>query len=776
VIAAAGVTTLDLRLGQILERQVQTLFFELRGPVVAPEDIVILAVDEASLSQQPIAVDAGMEDDPLATIQTWPWQRQAYGIAIERLMQAGAQVVAVDIVFQSPSSYGPEDDQALYDVLQQYGDRVVLAAQYVHEQDFTRGFIDQVILPSPTVRPQNTGVGLINLLIEPDGKIHRFGEQFIRQLLANAPAAEAQAIQENLLADLPTFASATVYAATGRLPDPDARENIFYYGPTNTFQHIPFWYVLDDSNWQTQLQSGEFFRDKIVLIGSTAAAHQDFHRTPFGGTHLYPQPLSGVEIHASAIASLMEGQRIFQAFPDPRMRGFAVLLVTALAGLLIGRPRQPLRRWAVAMVIAAVGSGISFGLFTQSNLMLPTALPIGAIALSGFSQLAFKAAEEQQRKSHLRQTLKRYITSPVVQEIVSQEDDFHDLLQEREAELVGTMLGGRYKIVSVLGSGGFSETYVAQDTHKPSQPLIVVKKLRIISDNPDTFELARRLFKTEAESLEKLGQHDQIPRLLAFFEENYEFYLVEDLIIGSPLSTEFLPRRTQSEDVAILILWNMLPVLDFIHKHGIIHRDLKPSNIIRRQPDGKLVLIDFGVAKKITHRLSATEEASMFTVGVGTPGYMPSEQSAGKPRLNSDLYALGMIAIEALTGKPPSSLEHDPETGQILWIEYAPHTSTDLVQILNRMVHHDFTQRYQTARSVMDAIAQLRDFSHPMDSSMNVSAHSDGRISYSSLEEDDLDNLDTHLLEPGWEAESGWEEMESNWENAAETMNLPPRS
>lgn len=94
----------------------------------------------------------------------------------------------------------------------------------------------------------------------------------------------------------------------------------------------------------------------------------------------------------------------------------------------------------------------------------------------------------------------------------------------------GNLLGGRYQVLEILANGGFGQTYISLDIHRPGTPECVVKHLQPASVNSGYLQNARRLFQTEAEILEQLGNHDQIPRLLAYFEENQEFYLVQELI------------------------------------------------------------------------------------------------------------------------------------------------------------------------------------------------------------------------------------------------------
>lgn len=160
--------------------------------------------------------------------------------------------------------------------------------------------------------------------------------------------------------------------------------------------------------------------------------------------------------------------------------------------------------------------------------------------------------------------------------------------------MIGALLDQRYQVFQVLGQGGFGHTYLAQDTHRPGNPTCVVKHLKPATSEPDFLQTARRLFNGEAETLEKLGTHDQIPRLLAYFEDNQEFYLVQDFIEGHPLSVELQPGQRWQEDQVIQLLHEVLSILEFVHSNHVIHRDIKPDNLIRRAIDNKLVLVDFG--------------------------------------------------------------------------------------------------------------------------------------------------------------------------------------
>ncbi|MBD0344001.1 MAG: serine/threonine protein kinase, partial [Coleofasciculus sp. Co-bin14] len=215
--------------------------------------------------------------------------------------------------------------------------------------------------------------------------------------------------------------------------------------------------------------------------------------------------------------------------------------------------------------------------------------------------------------------------------------------------MLGQTLSGRYQIIKHLGGGGFGQTYLAEDLQLPSNPQCVVKQLKPKSNNPDTLETARVLFDREVEALYQLGNHDRIPQLIDHFEEDEQFYLVQEFIEGIELKHELPIGKQFSETHVIALLQEILEILEFVHDQGVIHRDVKPSNLIRRKRDGKIVLIDFGAVKQVSTQIIHPEGQTTLTVAVGSPGYMPNEQLSGKPRFCSDIYAVGMLGIQALT-------------------------------------------------------------------------------------------------------------------------------
>ncbi|MEW5856814.1 MAG: serine/threonine-protein kinase, partial [Cyanobacteriota bacterium] len=267
------------------------------------------------------------------------------------------------------------------------------------------------------------------------------------------------------------------------------------------------------------------------------------------------------------------------------------------------------------------------------------------------------------------------------------------------------LLNNRYRIIQTLGSGGFGNTFLAEDTHMPSQRRCVIKQLKPMANNPQMFQMAQDRFQREAAILEAMGEGSaQIPKLYAYFSEAGQFHLVQEFIEGQTLTKKVQTQGLVPEHQVKEILVSLLPVLDYIHSKGIIHRDIKPDNIIIRQRDGKPVLIDFGAVKESMGAAVNSPGNSPASIVIGTPGFMPPEQGVGQPVFASDIYSLALTAIYLLTGKLPQDLPTDPRTGEILWRQSAANVSPSFVAVLDKAIQSHPRDRYSTAREMLDAL------------------------------------------------------------------------
>ena len=270
------------------------------------------------------------------------------------------------------------------------------------------------------------------------------------------------------------------------------------------------------------------------------------------------------------------------------------------------------------------------------------------------------------------------------------------------------LLRGRYRPVKNIGRGGFGRTYLAVDTDRLDTPC-VIKQFAPQTQGSKSFLKAVQLFEQEAQRLNELGEHPQIPTLLAYFEEDKFLYLVQQMVPGQTLYQDLVDQGPFSETAIRILLNDLLPVLQFIHGRGVIHRDITPNNVIRREIDGKFVLIDFGIAKQFG-------EALMQETGtrIGTEGYSPIEQfRSGQAYPASDIYSLGATCLHLLTGCKPESL-YDAMEGRWIWQEKLRDQGRPLhpglTAILSLMVQDMVGDRYPSAQAVLDDLRRLPQF------------------------------------------------------------------
>ncbi len=270
------------------------------------------------------------------------------------------------------------------------------------------------------------------------------------------------------------------------------------------------------------------------------------------------------------------------------------------------------------------------------------------------------------------------------------------------------LLNYRYQVIRVLGSGGFGETFLAEDTQMPTKRRCVIKQLKPVADNPQVYQLVQERFQREAAILEELGEgNSQIPSLYAYFCEDGQFYLAQEYIEGQTLAEKLRQHGTLSEASVTEILVSILPVLNYVHSKGIVHRDIKPDNILIRNSNQQPVLIDFGAVKETVATVVTASANSSQSIVIGTPGFMPSEQTAGRPVFSSDLYSLGLTAIYLLTGKFPQELSTNPSTGEILWRQYALNVTPCFAAILDKAIQPFAPQRYNSASLMLRSLQSL---------------------------------------------------------------------
>jgi len=266
--------------------------------------------------------------------------------------------------------------------------------------------------------------------------------------------------------------------------------------------------------------------------------------------------------------------------------------------------------------------------------------------------------------------------------------------QQQPWELESQILGDRYQILKHLSSNKCSKTYLAKDLDLNKQ--CIIKQL-FNQQNP----MVKKKFHLEAGLLYQLGWHPQIPGLLAHYEDATNFYLVYEYIEGTILSKklpEKRPGEPWSEEKVIQLVGELLNILDFVHKREVIHRNIKPSKLIET-PDNKIVLIDFS-----SIQIMGCNQCRNF---LGTLGYRSPEQIYGISKPCSDIYTVGILGIQALTGIPPRQFKINSDTGEFIWRDQVEVTP-EFANILEKMVRWDFSNRYQFTTEVFQYLKKLK--------------------------------------------------------------------
>ncbi|MEH2081922.1 MAG: serine/threonine-protein kinase [Nostoc sp.] len=262
-----------------------------------------------------------------------------------------------------------------------------------------------------------------------------------------------------------------------------------------------------------------------------------------------------------------------------------------------------------------------------------------------------------------------------------------------------SLLRNRFRVIRVLSDeGGFGRTYLSEDVDKLNERC-VIKQLAPKFQGTWSQKKAMELFAEEAQRLQDLGEHPQIPTLIAYFEQDGCLYLVQQFINGENLLKELQQRKAYNARDIQSILLDLLPILKFIHDRKIIHRDIKPENIIRNKNDGRLSLIDFGSSKQFTAKVQQKSGTS-----IGSHGYSPLEQIRdGKAFPASDLFGVGATCFHLLTGNSPFQLWMESGyTWVSNWREYLRSPlNPELDFVIDKLLKKDIHERYQSAEEVL---------------------------------------------------------------------------
>jgi adenylate cyclase len=401
-----------------LELTTTDMRFQWRGVQEPSPDVVIVGVDQESFTADTFD-EKDLEANPdLRLMGTWPWPRRVHGMALDKLLAAGAKVVAFDLLFSTPSKYGAEDDASLRAALERNRGRVVIGANRARELvgDYVT---TKWMMPTPGVVPETVPQlevsGAVNYVADID--------HVVRRLFPRWPFSE----------ETQTVTALSVRAAT--LADPgavwalDQREMVINYpGPEKTFPTFKFYQLFYGKSWNEMLRKGAAFKDKIVLIGPTQNFMQDSHATPFGPA------IPGVEIHAASISTLLLHNELRLAPRGTRQVLMFCFTLLAVASILL--VRHPLLKLLPPLGIAALYVAIAQIAFVHARLIVPLAAPLAILIPVTFSGLAWQLLTEQLEKRRARQALERQVSKEVADELMKEFGALEQMLAPQERPLV----------------------------------------------------------------------------------------------------------------------------------------------------------------------------------------------------------------------------------------------------------------------------------------------------------------------------------------------------
>ncbi|KZR86455.1 CHASE2 domain-containing protein [Synechococcus sp. MIT S9508] len=391
---------------------------ETRGVRPVPDRLKIVAIDEFSLQQ---AANADLSSDPLLqSLSQWPWPRRIHAMVLERLIEAGATAVGFDLLFESSSIHGNEDDAAFAEALQRHREQVVLGVQVLNSRGPVAGM--SLLDVTPTLRPTDKPIdrGLLNGEPDSDGVIRR------------RPGQISQPIREQLGSAIPDGLAVALLRKQSESADLSIhrRDLLDPYGPPGTIPTLSIWELIEPNAYAAIKKSG-LLRNALVLVGPTAAVLQDLHPAVFSGA----QGMPGVELHATELANRLDS-RSLHWIPTPRAWNVVMALLVMVAGVSVARLERPLSRLGLLLGSSGLLVAGSAGLIVWSGVLLPVLGLAGSLAITGIVTSADATVRLQWQRRRLRRTLGRYLSPAVAAEIANQPEEADGLLGGQMMDVV----------------------------------------------------------------------------------------------------------------------------------------------------------------------------------------------------------------------------------------------------------------------------------------------------------------------------------------------------
>jgi adenylate cyclase len=409
----------------------------------APPDFVFLGIDQSTLQLPPLTPDeiAGNRAFQLMTDRPFPWSREVWALLLDRLFGAGARAVMFDMIFSPPN----DGDPAFHAALDRYHDKVVLGANFDMANAAQAVTPNNALIPPPQL--QDNRVGFVNFWADPiDGKIRAVTYRVTDRQLAGLPPDPSEEVYQSL--------AARALAEVGHANDVphDFRGHLIRFTSPDAFAPRPLYEVFDPKFWHSNYADGAFFKDKIVMVGSSAQVEHDTVVTPMS-----PMTL-GAALHLQAMAAAMNHEFLR---PTPARTGLAMVAAAGfVAWSLVAFLRRPLLCLGTLVVITGAYLGAARLFYDKAGFLLLTVPVLLALVLSGLFSLGFEYALEWRERRRTRRTLERYVSKNLVKEVLENPGSYYSSL--RGARVPVTVLFSDLIGFTTLSEKGEPEALVTQ--------------------------------------------------------------------------------------------------------------------------------------------------------------------------------------------------------------------------------------------------------------------------------------------------------------------------
>ena len=406
-------------------------------------DFVFLGIDQESLILDAVSPEEIANDPALQLMagHPFPWSREVWVVLMDKLFASGARLIMFDLVFNSPT----DADPAFHAALEKYRDRVVIASNFDDQNNY------QLVLPIKTLIPapqgQDDRVGFVNYWHDLDGVIRRARFHVSDRQLAG----EAEFAGEEIF----TSMVARALVKLGRpdsVPD-DVNLHAIRFGSEDAYHPLPLYEVFLPATWHSNYHDGKFFKDKVIIVGSSAEIQHDVVATPINSR------LWGAALHLHALAASLDQEFLSET---PIKVDFVLVLLGGLtAWTVVAFLRRPLLCFGTLLAIAAADLGLARIIYDRFGLLVMVVPALSTFLASGLCGLGFEYALERLEKLRTRRTLERYVSKNLVKEILDNPGGYYN-----------SMLGSR-KPVTVL----FSDLVGFTSLSEKADPTVLVSQL-----------------------------------------------------------------------------------------------------------------------------------------------------------------------------------------------------------------------------------------------------------------------------------------------------------